>query len=143
MVDLGNGDFAVSDNDTGGKPSLLVVDPSDPNNIIVAAAQVPSGVHGITVSGEHALRHDRPAACRSTRSSRWSATRSRSRSNLPAGTAANIVPGSYNIPPTQINTSASGDTLVWDRVVRLGQHHLHLLLADDAQRRPGGRDDPA
>ena len=35
--------------------------------------------------------------------------------NLPAGTAANIVPGSFNVPPTQINTSASGDSLVWDR----------------------------
>ena len=52
VVDLGNGDFAVSDTDTNGNPALLVIDPSNPNNIIVAAAQVPSGVHGITVSGD-------------------------------------------------------------------------------------------
>ncbi len=52
MVDLGNGDFAVSDTDANGNPALLVVDPSDPNNIIVGAVPVPSGVHGITVSGD-------------------------------------------------------------------------------------------
>ena len=51
VVALGNGDFAVSDNDTNGSPSLLVVDPSNPENIIVGRPQVPTGVHGITVSG--------------------------------------------------------------------------------------------
>jgi uncharacterized membrane protein len=114
VVSLGNGDFAVSDNDTNGKPSLLVVDPTDPNSIIVSSAQVPSGVHGITVSGNEVY---------ATTSSGLStyligplvSDPVAITVNLPAGTAANIVPGSFNIPPTQINTSASGDSLVWDR----------------------------
>ncbi len=40
--------------------------------------------------------------------------------HLPAGAAANIVPGSYNIPPTKVITSSSGDTLVWDRYFASG-----------------------
>ena len=35
--------------------------------------------------------------------------------NLPAGTAANIVSGSFDAAPTQIVTSATGDQLIWDR----------------------------
>src|SRR5262249_22811604 len=42
-VALGNGVFAVSDNDTNGMPSLLLVDPSDPANIAVSPVPVPSG----------------------------------------------------------------------------------------------------
>jgi uncharacterized membrane protein len=114
VVSLGNGDFAVSDTDANGMPSLLVVDPNDPNNIVVSSAQVPSGVHGITVSGSEVY---------ATTSSGLSVYQIGSlvsdpvtiTVNLPAGTAANIVPGSFNIAPTQINTSANGDSLVWDR----------------------------
>ncbi len=114
VVSLGDGDFAVSDTDANGNPALLVVDPSNPSNIIVGAAQVPSGVHGITVSGNLlyastsnglSIYEIQPLV-----SDPVSIT-----VNLPAGTAANIVPGSFNVAPTQINTSANGDSLVWNR----------------------------
>ncbi len=119
VVSLGNGDFAVSDTDANGKPALLVVDPSDPNNIIVGAAEVPSGVHGITVSGDElyastssglSIYHIEPLV-----SDPVAIT-----VNLPAGTAANIVAGSFNVEPTQINTSSTGDSLVWDRTFAAG-----------------------
>jgi len=114
VVSLGNGDFAVSDTDANGKPALLVIDPSNPNNMIVGAAQVPSGVHGITVSG------DMLYASTSTGLSIYQIQPLVSDPvtvtvNLPAGTAANIVSGSFNATPTQIVTSNTGDQLIWDR----------------------------
>ena len=119
VVSLGNGDFAVSDNDANGKPALLVVDPSNPNSIVVAATQVPSGVHGITVSGSELY------ATTSSGLSIYNIGQLVSDPvdvtvNLPAGASANIVPGSYNIPPTQVNTSPNGDSLVWDRTFASG-----------------------
>ena len=114
VVSLGNGDFAVSDTDANGNPALLVIDPSDPNNMIVGAAQVPSGVHGITVSG------DLLYASTSTGLSIYQIQPLVSDPvtvtvNLPAGAAANIVAGSFNAPPSQIVTSATGDQLIWNR----------------------------
>ena len=114
VVSLGNGDFAVSDTDANGNPALLVIDPSNPNDMIVGAAQVPSGVHGITVSG------DLLYASTSTGLSIYQIQPLVSDPvtvtvNLPAGTAANIVAGSFNAPPSQIVTSATGDQLIWDR----------------------------
>ena len=114
VVSLGNGDFAVSDTDANGNPALLVIDPSNPSNMIVGAAQVPSGVHGITVSG------DTLYASTSTGLTIYQIQPLVSDPvtitvNLPAGAAANIVAGSFNAPPSQIVTSATGDQLIWDR----------------------------
>ena len=114
VVSLGNGDFAVSDTDANGNPALLVIDPSDPSNIIVGATQVPSGVHGITVSGD--LLYASTASGLSIYQIQPLVSDPLTVTvNLPAGTAANIVSGSYNAPPTQIITSANGDQLIWDR----------------------------
>ena len=140
VVDLNNGDFAVSDTDANGNPALLVVDPSDPNNIVVGAAQVPSGVHGITVLGDLlyastasglSIYHIDPLL-----SEPVTVTVS-----LPAGAAATIVPGSFSVPPSQINTSASGDSLVWTRAFAAGnttynftwQSTLSGIVAGQAQ----------
>ncbi len=114
VVSLGDGDFAVSDTDANGNPALLVIDPSDPSNMIVGATQVPSGVHGITVSGDmlYASTSDGLSIYQIHPLVSDAVTIT---ANLPAGTAANIVSGSFNVPPTQINTSSSGDSLVWDR----------------------------
>ncbi len=119
VVSLGNGDFAVSDTDANGNPALLVIDPSDPNNMIVGATQVPSGVHGITVAGDmlYASTSDGLSIYQIQPLVSDPVTIT---ANLPAGTAANIVSGSFNAPPTQINTSSSGDSLVWDRSFAAG-----------------------
>jgi uncharacterized membrane protein len=114
VVSLGNGDFAVSDTDANGNPALLVIDPSNPNDMIVGAARVPSGVHGITVEGGmlYASTSDGLSIYQIQPLVSDPVTVT---VNLPAGTAANIVSGSFNAPPTQIVTSATGDQLIWDR----------------------------
>ena len=114
VVDLGNGDFAVSDTDADGKPALLVVDPSDPTNIIVGAAQVPSGVHGITVSGS-SLYASTSAGLSIYHIDPLVSEPATITVDLPAGSAATIVPGSFNFAPSQTNTSPAGDSLVWVR----------------------------
>ena len=91
-----------------------MIDPSNPNNIIVAAAQVPSGVHGITVSGD-LLYASTSSGLSIYQIQPLVSDPVTVTVNLPAGTAANIVPGSFNVPPSQIITSATGDQLVWDR----------------------------
>ena len=119
VVSLGNGDFAVSDTDEGGNPALLVVDPTNPDNIVVSAAQVPSGVHGITVAGD--LLYATTASGLSIYqigqlvSDPVTVTVS-----LPPGTAASIPTGSFNIPPSQITTGTTADTLTWDRSFSAG-----------------------
>ena len=139
VVSLGNGDFAVSDTDANGNPALLVVDPSNPNNMIVGATQVPSGVHGITVSGDmlyastssglsiyqiEPLVSD-PVTSRSTcpparprTSSRARSTSRRRRSSRP--------------PPA---TAGLGS------LVRLGQHHLHFTWQTTLSDVQAGADD--
>ena len=70
VVSLGNGDFAVSDTDANGTPALLVVDPSNPNNMIVGAARCPAACME-SPSRETCCTPAPPADCRSIRSSRW------------------------------------------------------------------------
>ncbi len=119
VVNLGNGDFAVSDTDNNGNPALLVIDPSNPDNIVVSAAQVPSGVHGITISG------DTLYATTSSGLSIYQIGQLKSDPvtisvSLPPGTAADIVASSYNIPPTRVVTGTNADTLEWDRSFSAG-----------------------
>ena len=56
-VGLGNGLFAVSEAEVNGNPELLVVDPSDPNNIVASYMPVTAYVNEMAVSGNTALRH--------------------------------------------------------------------------------------
>ena len=119
VVSLGNGDFAVSDTDAGGKPALLVVDPSNPSNIVVSAAQVPSGVHGITVSGD-TLYASTSSGLSIYQIGQLVSDPVTITATLPPGTAASIPASSFNIPPTQISTGTTADTLTWDRSFSAG-----------------------
>ncbi len=119
VVALGNGAFAVSGTAANGLPALAVIDASDENNIVIGAIQTPSFVHGITVAG------DKVYATTATGLSIYQINPLVSSPvtvtvNLPAGTADAIVAGSFNIAPTEINKSASGDTLVWRRSFAAG-----------------------
>ena len=119
VVSLGNGDFAVSDTDAGGKPALLVVDPSNPSYIVVSAAQVPSGVHGITVSGD-TLYASTSSGLSIYQIGQLVSDPVTITATLPPGTAATIPASSFNIPPTQISTGTTADTLTWDRSFSAG-----------------------
>ena len=120
-----------------------MVDPSDPNNIVVSVRPVPGGVHGLTVAGDELY---------ATTASGLSIYQIvplvgdplTVTVNLPAGAAANIVPGSYNIPPSAVNTSPSGDTLVWTPRFASGNTSFTLLVADrHVSTVHGGPDDSA
>lgn len=119
VVALGNGAFAVSGTAANGQPALAVVNVADPNNIAIGALQVPSFVHGITVSG------DKLYATTASGLSIYQILPLVSSPvtisvDLPAGAAADIIPGSFNIPPTRTETSPNGDRLVWDRSFAAG-----------------------
>ncbi len=119
VVSLGNGDFAISDTDQGGNPALLVVDPSNPGNIVVSAAQVPSGVHGITVAG-NLLYATTSSGLSIYQIGQLVSDPVTFSVNLPPGTAANIPASSFNIAPTQITSGTTADTLTWDRSFSAG-----------------------
>jgi hypothetical protein len=119
VVSLGNGDFAVSDTDEGGKPALLVVDPTNSSNIIVSAAQVPSGLHGITVSGD-TLYATTSSGLSIYQIGQLVSDPVTITATLPPDTAVSIPASSFNIPPTQIITGKTADTLTWDRSFSAG-----------------------
>ena len=119
VVALGNGAFAVSGTAANGQPALAVIDASDPNNIVVGATQVPSFVHGITVAGNK-LYASTATGLSIYQIQALVSSPVTIRVDLPAGSAANIIAGSFNIAPTRINTSASGDSLVWNRSFAAG-----------------------
>ncbi len=51
LVNLGNGLYALSDVLVGGKPALMLIDASNPNNIVVSNILTPTAINGLTVSG--------------------------------------------------------------------------------------------
>ncbi len=107
---LGNGDFLVSDVALNGKPVVLLVDPSDPNNLAVSAISVPSAVHGITVAGD--LMYATTASGLSIYQVGQLISDPVTISvQVPTGTS---VSGSFNDPAT-ITTSGNVDTLEWTR----------------------------
>lgn len=121
VVALGNGDFLVSDlslNPTTADPDpvVLLVDPTDPDNLGVSAIPVPSAVHGITVSGD--LMYATTAAGLSIYQVGSLVSEPLTLSvQVPTGSS---VMSSFNAPPTSITTSNGVDTLTWDRQLAFG-----------------------
>ncbi len=112
---LGNGDFLVSDLLSSGNPVVLLVDPTDPNNLAVSAISVPSAVHGITVSGD--LMYATTAAGLSIYQVGQVISDPVTISvQVPTGSS---VSGSFDDPPT-ITTSGTTDTLAWTRRFAFG-----------------------
>jgi uncharacterized membrane protein len=118
-VALGNGLFAVSDALINGNPVLLIVDPSNPNNIVVAAMPEPAVVNQLAVAG--GLLYAPSAAGLAIYSIGNIPSIPLTISvQIPNNTSGSIVPGSFPIPPTQIITGTDYDTLVWDRSLAAG-----------------------
>jgi uncharacterized membrane protein len=119
-VPLRNGLFAISQTSADGKPQLLVVDPSDPAHIVVTAISTPAAVNEMAVSGDLLY---------TTSSSGLGIYRVGSvvgepvtiSVQVPTTTGVAVVPGSFNIPPTQITQGVGVETLVWDRELAFGE----------------------
>ena len=119
-VPLGNGLFAISQTGADGKPQLLVVDPTDTDHIVVTALETPSPINEMAVSGNLLY---------TTSSSGLGIYQIGSvvgepvtvSVQVPTNTGVAVVPGSFNIPPTQIISGTGYDTLVWDRELAFGE----------------------
>jgi hypothetical protein len=115
-LDLENGLFAVSNTVRNGKPEILLVDPSDPTNILVGATEAASHVSGMTVSGNllYATSTDGLAIYDIGHVFGTPVTVS---VRVPKGTGVSIEPNSFNEAPTRIDSGTDYDTLVWDRTL--------------------------
>jgi uncharacterized membrane protein len=117
---LGNGLFAVSEVIVNGNTDLLLVDPSDPNNLVVTADQVPALVNEMAVSGN--LLYTTSSAglliynIGTIQSIPFTAS-----VEVPNNTGVAVVAGSFNIPPTQIIHGTNFDTLEWIQSLAFGQ----------------------
>jgi uncharacterized repeat protein (TIGR01451 family) len=113
---LGNGLFAVSGTTIGGKPYLLLVDPSDPNNLVVTKTPVNSVLNELAVSGNLLYTSSDDGLAIYTIGPIVSIPVTAS-VQVPKNA---VVPGSFNIPPTQIIHGTEFDTLVWKRTLAFG-----------------------
>ncbi len=122
VVSLPNGEFLVSNAQLDGKPVVLLVDPSNPNNLVFGATVVPSTVNGMTVSGDtlYATTSQGLSVYNVGPMAETPVTVS---VEVPNNTGVSIVPNSFNVPPTQTITGTDYDTLVWT--------HTMASLEDD------------
>ena len=116
---LGNGLFAVSEALVNGDPALILVDPSDPNNIVVTYTPVPALVNEMAVSGNvlYATSSEGLTLYNIGQLVTIPVTVS---VEVPNNTGVAVVAGSYSTPPTQIIQGTSYDTLVWDLTLAFG-----------------------
>ncbi len=109
---LGNGLFAVSEATVNASPDLLVVDPADPSNILVAYIPVTSLVNEMAVSGNLLYTSSAQGLAIYTIGSVVSIPLTVS-VEVPNNTGVAIVAGSYSTAPTSITTGTTFNTLVW------------------------------
>lgn len=121
-VDLGNGQFLVSDVSQGGAPIVLLVDLSDPDNPGVAAIPVANAVHGITVSGD-TLYATTSAGLSIYKIGQLVTVPVTITVRVPTGTE---IPSTFNKPPSRIITGPDFDTIAWDRSFAFGNTHFEF-----------------
>jgi len=124
LVDLGNGLFALSNVLEGGKPALLLIDASDPNNIIVSAQQTPALDNGLTVAGS-TLYAGTPTGLVTYNIGQLVSTPVTVSVQVPKDSANfSLVTNSFDKPPTQIISGTTFDTYVWNRSLAFGNTDL-------------------
>ena len=124
LVNLGNGLYALSDVLVAGNPALLLIDASDPNNIVVSALNTPTTINGLTVSGNTLFAGTTDGLVTYNIGQLVSSPVTVS-VQVPTDSANfSLLSNSFNIPPTQIIGGTSIDTLVWDRELAYGNTDL-------------------
>lgn len=119
-VSLDNGLFAFTN--LGGEsdePQISAVDVTDPHQFVTSATTVPSEVSKLTGQGNFIYttspngliiyQLDAPDAIPVT-----------ARVEIPKNAGVTVVPGSFNIAPTQIIAGANFDTYIWDLSLSAG-----------------------
>jgi uncharacterized membrane protein len=120
VLPLGNGLYAVSGVVDNGTSVLLLVDPTDPNNITVSATPLPVGGNEMAVSG-NILYATSSQGLTTYQIGSVEHTSYTASVEVPTDANTSIVSGSFNIPPTSITTGANFDTLTWVRQLAFGQ----------------------
>lgn len=118
-VSLGNGLFAVSEAIVNNQPVLLLVDPSDPNNLVVSFSSMPALQNGIEVVGNK-LYTTSSAGLSIFDIGQIQSIPLTASVQIPKNTGVSIVANSFNIPPSQIISGPTFDTLVWNRNLAFG-----------------------
>ena len=110
-VYLGSNQFAVSDTQAGG-PVLLLVNASDPNNLVTSTVAVPAAINGMTVSGDQLLATSSAGLSVYQIPALTSQSVTASVTVPTTGTAA-VVPSSFSVQPNQVIPGNGVETLVW------------------------------
>jgi uncharacterized membrane protein len=119
-LSLGNGLYAVSHLLVNNTPVLFLVDPSNPNDIVATATPVPALVNEMAVVGNllYTTSADGLAIYQIGAIASTSYTAS---VEVPNNTGVTLLPGSFNIAPTQIITGTNFDTYVWTSALAFGE----------------------
>jgi uncharacterized membrane protein len=124
LVNLGNGLFALSNVLEGGKPAILLIDASDPNNIVVGALNTPALVNGLTVSASTLYAGD-PTGLTTYQIGQLVSSPVTVSVQVPKdSTNLALQSKSFTKPPTQIISGTNADTYVWDRSLAYGNSDL-------------------
>ena len=116
---LGNGQFAVSDTLAGGGPVLLVVNASDPSNLVTNTVAAPADINGMTVSGDRLLATS-GAGLEIYQTGALTTQSVTAEVTVPTTGAAAVVPNSFSVQPNQIIPGSGTETLVWDLTLAPG-----------------------
>jgi uncharacterized repeat protein (TIGR01451 family) len=115
LIALGNYLFAFSSlGETTDTPEIIIVDASDPNDLqVVDQIQVPGQVRGLATDGQY-LYASGDAGLLVYSIAGVGSIPVKAQVEVPNGTGVAVVPGSFNVQPTQIITGTQFDTLEWD-----------------------------
>jgi uncharacterized membrane protein len=133
---LGNGLFAVSEALINGNPVLMMVNPSDPNNIVVVSMPEPAPVDEMAVAG-NLLYITSSAGLAIYNIGQIPSIPYTVSVEVPKNT---LVAGSFNTPPTSIDTSNPNyDTLVFNRSFTFGQASANFTWQSHLTDLTGGQ----
>lgn len=118
-LSLGNGLFAISNVKQNGLPVILLVDPSDPDNMIISSSQAATAVNGMAFVG------NRLYATSASGLAIYDIGQLESRPvtasvQVPNNTGVSLVTGSFTIAPDEVKGGPDFDTLVWRRNLAFG-----------------------
>ncbi|MCA1686310.1 MAG: hypothetical protein LC745_10090, partial [Planctomycetia bacterium] len=118
ILPLKNGLFAVSQELVNGTTSLLLVDPSNPDNILVSSIPTPHPLSEMNAKNNLLYTPSTDGLSVYQILDNAPATVS---VEVPKGTGVAVVPGSFSTPPAQTLPGAGFDTLVWQLTAVAGQ----------------------
>jgi uncharacterized repeat protein (TIGR01451 family) len=115
LISLGNHLFAFSSlGESTDTPEIIVVDATDPNNLqVVDQIQTPGEVRGLATNGQY-LFASGDAGLLIYSISGVGSIPVTAQVEVPNGTGVSVVPGSFNVPPTQVISGSQFNTLEWD-----------------------------